>query len=199
MARQAAENVRVTPRQGRAQATVEAILEAAAQLLERDGEAGFNTNAIAERAGVSIGTIYRYFPDKRAILVALAEEERRAHQARMSAILAEGAGGLALDRALVRAFLQGFQGRNRARRIAITAMLAATGDDVTERLAPVEAALRDADGRPLDPIRAYVVSRAVTGVLRAAAFEAKDFFHDRAFEDEIVRLCRGYLGFEVRP
>jgi AcrR family transcriptional regulator len=63
------------PKQARAHATVSTILEAADQVLQRGGVQGFNTNAVAERAGVSIGTLYQYFPDKEAILVALAQEE----------------------------------------------------------------------------------------------------------------------------
>src|SRR5207344_2490103 len=63
------------PRQARAQATVDSILEAAAQVLQRAGHEGFNTNAVAERAGVSIGTLYQYFGHKDAILVAVARRE----------------------------------------------------------------------------------------------------------------------------
>jgi AcrR family transcriptional regulator len=63
------------PRQARSRATWDAIVEAAAQVLERDGPAGFNTASVAERAGVSIGTLYQYFPDKQAILLAAAERE----------------------------------------------------------------------------------------------------------------------------
>ena len=66
---------RRSPKQARARATCEAILEAASQILERDGAEGFNTNAVAERAGVSIGTLYQYFPDKTAILLAAAHRE----------------------------------------------------------------------------------------------------------------------------
>ena len=47
------ENTRRIPRQQRAQASVDFVLEAAVQVLEATGEAGFNTNAVAERAGVS--------------------------------------------------------------------------------------------------------------------------------------------------
>ena len=55
----------------------QAILEAAAQVFERHGYAAGTTNRIAERAGVSIGTLYQYFPNKDAILVALAESHLR--------------------------------------------------------------------------------------------------------------------------
>jgi AcrR family transcriptional regulator len=61
------------PKQARSQATYDSILEAAAQLLAREGADGLNTNRIAERAGVSIGTLYQYFPGKAAILLATAQ------------------------------------------------------------------------------------------------------------------------------
>ena len=59
------------PRQQRSRETVEAILEAAAQVFERHGYAAGTTNRIAERAGVSIGSLYQYFPNKDAIVVEL--------------------------------------------------------------------------------------------------------------------------------
>ena len=65
------------PRQSRAEETVAAILEGAAQVLEAGGLAGFTTNAVAERAGVSIGTLYQYFDDKAALLRAVAERACR--------------------------------------------------------------------------------------------------------------------------
>jgi AcrR family transcriptional regulator len=82
------------PRQARSRATWEAILEAASQILERRGPAALNTNAVAERAGVSIGTLYQYFADKRAILVAAAERE-----------LTAGAGDGRRQRALIEALI----------------------------------------------------------------------------------------------
>jgi AcrR family transcriptional regulator len=68
-------NQRRSPRQARSRATYDAILEAASQILERDGPRAFNTNAVAERAGVSVGTLYQYFPDKEAVLLAAAKRE----------------------------------------------------------------------------------------------------------------------------
>jgi AcrR family transcriptional regulator len=72
---------RRSPRQERSRETVEAILEAAAQVFERHGYAAGTTNRIAERAGVSIGSLYQYFPNKDSIVVEvmhrhIAEAER---------------------------------------------------------------------------------------------------------------------------
>jgi AcrR family transcriptional regulator len=66
---------RRSPKQARSRATWDAIVEAAAQILERHGADGLTTNDVAERAGVSIGTLYQYFPDKQAILIAAARRE----------------------------------------------------------------------------------------------------------------------------
>jgi AcrR family transcriptional regulator len=65
---------RKRPRQERSQETYDAIVEAAAQLFERDGYTKATTNHIAERAGVSIGSLYQYFPNKDALLYAIAEQ-----------------------------------------------------------------------------------------------------------------------------
>jgi len=61
------------PKQRRSRQTVEAILDAVLRILRREGNRGVTTNRIAEVAGVSIGSVYQYFPDKRAIFAALHE------------------------------------------------------------------------------------------------------------------------------
>lgn len=68
---------RKKPRQERAKATVETILEAAAHVLVTSGYEGTTTKAVAERAGVSIGSLYQYFPSKEALVAMLLE---RFHQ-----------------------------------------------------------------------------------------------------------------------
>lgn len=65
------------PKQGRSRHTVEAILGAAKDVLLLSGVQGFNTNAVAERAGVSIGSLYQFFPGKEAILATLVRDMRR--------------------------------------------------------------------------------------------------------------------------
>lgn len=64
---------RKQPVQPRALATVEAILSAAAGILEKDGPTRLTTNAVAAQAGVSIGSLYQYFPNKQALTAALIE------------------------------------------------------------------------------------------------------------------------------
>jgi AcrR family transcriptional regulator len=61
------------PKQRRARQTVDAVLDAVVRVLKREGFKAVTTNRVAEVAGVSIGSVYQYFPDKRAIFVALHE------------------------------------------------------------------------------------------------------------------------------
>lgn len=73
------------PKQQRSQATVSAIISAGARILGRKGWAGFTTNAVAGRAGVSIGSLYEYFRDKQALVDAIAD----AHIAHGERLLAQ--------------------------------------------------------------------------------------------------------------
>lgn len=78
---------RKRPVQARSRRTVDAVLKAAAQVFTRRGYAGATTNHIAERAGVSVGSLYEYFPSKDALLVALME----AHLAEGETVLQQAA------------------------------------------------------------------------------------------------------------
>ncbi len=65
--------VRKTPQQSRSVATVEAIYDATIQVLLKNGPDGLTTVHVALRAGVSVGTLYQYFPNKQALLFAVLE------------------------------------------------------------------------------------------------------------------------------
>lgn len=73
----AAINPRKTPRQRRSAELVEAIYEGGARILETEGLAGLNTNRVAEVAGVSVGSLYQYFPSKEAIVAGLLRRSRQ--------------------------------------------------------------------------------------------------------------------------
>lgn len=187
------------PRQTRAEETVSAIVEAAAQVLEAGGLAAFTTNAVAERAGVSIGTLYQYFADKQALLRTLAERELHRTLTAVAAALRGNprATGEERVRAMVRAMVNAFSGRLRARRAVIQAILAQGGS--FEMMQPVTAFLARSEGddRTLAPLgreQTFVLSRALMGVIRAAVLEEQPFLKSRSFEDEMVRLVLAYVA-----
>lgn len=68
---------RKQPKQARSNQLVEAVLEAAVQVLTSEGAQRFTTARVAERAGVSVGSLYQYFPNKAAILFRLQSDEWR--------------------------------------------------------------------------------------------------------------------------
>ena len=82
---------RKQPRQARSRATVEAILDATARILVSHGYATASTNRIAEVAGISIGSLYQYFPSKEALVTAL----HRRHTEQMRATLLDMAASAA--------------------------------------------------------------------------------------------------------
>jgi AcrR family transcriptional regulator len=98
---------RKRPKQARSTDLVAAILEAAAQVLAKEGAPRFTTARVAERAGVSVGSIYQYFPNKAAILFRLQSDEWRRTSDLLHAIL-EDASRPPLERlrAVVNAFVR---------------------------------------------------------------------------------------------
>ena len=98
---------RKQPKQARSTELVAAILEAAAQVLAREGAQRFTTARVAEKAGVSVGSVYQYFPNKAAILFRLQSDEWRQTTNLLRGILEDRARP-PLDRlrALVHAFIR---------------------------------------------------------------------------------------------
>lgn len=97
--------MRKQPQQSRSRATVEAIVQAGIQVLGRRGWADFTTNRVAEVAGVSIGSLYQYFPDKRALLAAIRRRHFDDVLAAVRAAVEAGPLGERIER-LVRGMLQ---------------------------------------------------------------------------------------------
>lgn len=194
---------RKNPRQARSAATVEAIFEATARIIDTQGAAALNTNAIAELAGVAIGTLYRYFPDKNAILIALARQELN----EASRAVVAGVKGRADDdateppRAAIRAILRAFGGRQRTRKILIETLIANGLSDELAR--PVETVaraimersktLRPDSAIAMTPLSLFVMTRAVIGTIRAAVMEQSQWLNTPAFEDELVSMVNDFV------
>jgi len=194
--RQAPDVKRRIPRQARASETVVLVLEAAAQILEQGGLAAFTTNAVAQRAGVSIGTLYQYFADKNAVLLALAQQEMKRALGDVAQALQGGGDGTMEGRvrAMVQAMVHAFRGRARARKAVMQAILAQ--GMAIEMMAPIASFIaRQPQALPFALTREqlFVLSRALIGTIRAAVMEEQPFLRSRSFEDEVVRLVVRYV------
>lgn len=194
---------RKAPSGPRSEQTVAILLEAAAQVLERDGLDGFNTNAVADRAGVSIGSLYQYFPGKDALLLALMQRERRGFHAEAAAALGQGSGCAALE-ALVAACV-----RQQLLRPALAHLL-----DLEEARPPFRDAAADAKASTLAELLLAVLEEPdlprpqrpdiavadllaiVRGMTDAAGERGETDVED--LQSRIERAVFGYLGLTRR-
>jgi AcrR family transcriptional regulator len=193
--------MRKQPQQARSQATIDAVLEAAAHILGQRGWRGLTTNAVAEVAGVSIGSLYQYFPNK----LALVEAVRQRHFDQVLAIL-----GTAADQSLERprrieALIDGMIGVHGRYPAAHRVLLeeAPRSDDARpkhDRFASVlqqrYEAIVVANARPMPEehrrVVARVLSSAVAGVVHEAA--GRSTLHSDSLKRELMRLVNSYLS-----
>lgn len=194
------------PAQSRSRHTVDAILEATLHLVEHEGEDQLTTNRIAERAGVSIGTLYQYFPTREAIVDEIAKAARAAVIAQLDALLDRvGRGELAPDamlREFIGLYLRAFDGRGPGGRAF--AKLAWRGEhlggmvhaarEASERIAQHLQRAHIADLRAPTPAQAFVLTRSLMGTVRAAVLEDSPLLGSDAFENELVRMCWALLA-----
>ncbi len=186
------------PQRASAVNAVEMIFEASARILQTDGRAGLNTNRIARQAGVSIGSLYAYFPNKDAILLAMARRELvLLRESVMASLQREGDDSPPL-RAVIRALIAGYSARDQARRLLMEALVAGGHSDQIRETIEVVTAVLARDGRglfpsPPSPIGLFILTRAVDSVVRLATYEKAVFLHEREFEDDLVCLVEGYF------
>jgi AcrR family transcriptional regulator len=195
---------RRSPRQERSVDTIAVIFEAVTRILQAEGRGGLNTNRIAEVAGVSVGAIYGYFPNKEAILLAMARRELDLLRDRVIASLLSEEGSDERDpvRRAVRALVKGYGVRGKARRFIMETLFALGGTEDMARPVSEVGNLLAAHGAnifppglpPPSPIRLFVLTRAIDNVIRLATYEGKAFVNASEFEDELVALVRGYLA-----
>jgi AcrR family transcriptional regulator len=195
------ENQRRAPSQARSKATVEAILEAAARIIRREGEAALTTNRIAEVAGVGVGSLYGYFPDKAAIQLALARRMLAEGDAAVLATL-EGERGVAAMRALVRAVLE-LHATDKALRRSVMGVHLSRGGRVEHAQSTHDTVAEiarkfDAQGLTVDPLKLFIVTRAVLGVARSLVEEPDGAAPDPAvLEEELMALVVPYVASVV--
>lgn len=195
-----AESMRKKPQQSRAQQTLDDIFEATARIFEAGPPAPLNTNKVAERAGVSIGTLYYYFPNKQSLLRAMALREIKRQEARFLACIAAARphGTDAVVRAVVREAMAPLNGRKEVRRYlmvqvglepAVHHSLYQALNRVTDRL--LEAV--DIDPASLSPERHFLLLRSMLGPVRAAALNVPEMLVSPAFETELVKQLTAQL------
>jgi AcrR family transcriptional regulator len=195
------EQARRTPTQERARQTVGAVLDAVTRVIERHGVHGITTNRIAAAAGVSIGSLYQYFPDKHAIFAALhARHVDAIDRAIEGALLAHGAGPFE-DRvcALVDGLVEA-HGKEPALHELLTATQVADdgGLGLGLRLrGAFERALsapRQGHEAPRDVDRTLLVLPPIIEALaHGAAYRRPARLSLAAAKDEAVRAVRAYL------
>jgi AcrR family transcriptional regulator len=206
--KQLAEFMRQKPKQQRALDTVDTILEAAAQVVAQEGADGVSTNAVAERAGFGVGTLYQYFRNKEALLLGLMQREADKVRGEVAELTKRG-DQLTVDqgiRELMRIVIRAFGSRPHVRR-AMILYLAGRIDlrkfqALTEDIAGiVRDAIRWRNDLPMpSQLRFRLLTRAVIGTIRATVIAEPDRVLTQEFEDEIVTLVSAYLAApEVSP
>jgi AcrR family transcriptional regulator len=181
---------------------VAAVLQAAAELFGTLGYGGTTTNRIAERAGVSIGSLYQYFPDKAALLRALREHHHEEAHASLDAAMERLADPRVPLREALHELMLGLV-RMHEDNPGLHRLLGETLPDEecdeaeeTERYArAVEQILRTRpEVKVPDPgIAAYVVVRTVDSLMVWATHHAPEDFDRLPFVEESVRMLEGYL------
>ena len=197
---------RYTPKQARSRTIVAAIVEAARRILAADGPDALTTTRIAERAGVSIGSVYRYFPGKESILAAIyaGEIDREARDFSNSdhwpideLPLAEGL-VLIIDNTLEwhRRLWRTGGDHYRAHHSAFALGRRLLTEGLVERVRAFLALhAASVHVRDLDQA-AFMIARGISGVVRRAVEECPEKLFEPAFRQELIDLAVFYATAE---
>jgi AcrR family transcriptional regulator len=202
--------MRLSPRQRRSREIVAAIREAARQLLDRGDAEAITTQHIADRAGVSIGSLYRYFPNKDAVIAAIYDEEVASFAVENAEALERirDPGEARTPSEAVRIFLEslvdsqlgrhrhlleihGRYYRDHHREFSLSPRI---GIDQVE--ASIRALLEEhgaALGRVDLDHAAFLLSRGSSAIVRIAVEERPEKLGDPSFRDELVEMLTRYL------
>jgi AcrR family transcriptional regulator len=195
--------VKKVPRQERSRATVEALLEATARVLVKDGYERASTNRIAEVAGVNIASLYQYFPSKESLVAALIDRHLEEISSKVAAnMIVAGVAPLPeAVRAIVRSHIALHQTRPRLHKVLLEQI------PRVERLNPIIAFRRQIielvhtwlqhrrkELRPRDlEFAAFATVHVIDALTQAALLERPDYLDDGRLVDEISAVVVGYL------
>ncbi len=193
---------RKTPVQVRSALTVEAIAEATIQVLLSAGADRLTTTRVAERAGVSVGTLYQYYPNKQALLFTVLEQhlERVASAVEQACSMSHNQPLARMMQALTPAFIDA-----KLERADISLALYAVsaelgGPELVKRIGlrsrrAVAAMLQTAtDGRIADiAFTANMLIAAMSGTMRVVLEAGATLRMVRQLRKEMARMCESYL------
>ncbi|MFD4836337.1 TetR/AcrR family transcriptional regulator [Achromobacter sp. NPDC058515] len=195
---------RKSPRQLRSQHTVDTILQATARVLATHGYAGTNTNLIAETAGVSVGSLYQYFPNKNALIAALHNRHDNQMLDVIDDVLNSNPAATLQERvaAIVQAMLHAHMLEPALHRVLerefplfdLPHEHSLADQDIHRRMRHLlelhraEIAQQDRD------LATYVVLRIMESLVHAAALEPPAGFSTQQLEQAVVDAVMGYLG-----
>lgn len=212
---QAPSSLRRQPSQARAQQTMQTLFKAAAQILEKDGEAGLSTNKVAAAAGFSIGTLYQYFPSKEVLVQAMAargqemvlqELERYLSALETQPDVREMDVRDLLGRAigiLVSGFATGKGLKQSLIHLCWTLEKPQETASAVRQVADRLAIFFERIGHPAlqtpSPALMFVLTRSVIGTLRSASLEKSHLLGSPAFEQALVQLAWALLASPAKP
>jgi AcrR family transcriptional regulator len=193
---------RKTPRQARSAVTIEAIHTATIQLLLSDGVGRLTTTRVAERAGVSVGTMYQYYPHKQALLFAIVERQLDLIVAAMLAAVErlEGRDLQSVAEGLATAWLDAKMADivssraiyGIAAEFDLSDLMNRAKVLMIETISPLLATVPDA--RFADPeSAAFMLAALLGGTVRAVMEAGSDEDDLERLRRELPRACLGYL------
>ena len=204
MQRQVRTTPRKRPRQERSRATVETVLEATARVLVKRGYDGLTTNLVAETAGVSIGSLYQYFPNKAALVGALIEKHVDdmtslclSELTRVAQLPMAGA-----IRSVIELMIRAHAVEPELHRV-LTEQVPRVGrmaklrevDALGHRMVAGLLATRKAELAIEDPdMAAFVLVSAIEAITHRAALFAPELLRDPRLIDETCLMVQRYLG-----
>ncbi|QDQ84136.1 TetR/AcrR family transcriptional regulator [Paraburkholderia megapolitana] len=201
-------DARKQPQQARSQATVDAIFDATIQVLLADGLQRLTTIRVAERAGVSVGTLYQYFPQKQALLFAVLQRhlERVARTMEVAATSAHGASVSTMVKTVVGAFVKAkTEDLDEARALYAVAFELDSRSYVhavgARNRVALEAMLKTASDADFADVgmTTFMLMGALLGPIRMLLEAKSPQSMMRKFHEQLESLCLGYLEREALP